>query len=279
MTLGWPIIKACVLRWKTPTSRAKQPLQIGGSNHFAQLFGIMDGHGGKQAANRVKAQFSKKLQQSVKKLESSNPEWTEEELIWNALKMTFVSLSDAYKGQDGTTASIVMILKNKLWSANVGDSRAFINDGKNNIIPLTEDMKPAKPDMPRDTFMTQESPGRSKYHTHYTQRILNRHGSIRWWGVPRIDGNLAVGGSIGDYGIQGISSRPTITRIDLATLSPDSYLCIGCDGVFDVASTRQISQILKKTSNRGCCNAAKAIVASARQAGSNDNISALVLSL
>ncbi len=253
-------------------------IRIGGSAHYAQFFGIMDGHGGKKAADWIKATCAKQFQECVQKLETENPSWTEEEVIWNALKMTFVTLSESYQGFDGTTASIVIILKNRLWSANAGDTRALISNGEK-IIPLTEDMKPAQSNMPHDLLITQKSPGHPKYHSHYTQRILNRHGSVMWYGAPRINGNLAVGGSIGDHGIDGISARPAITCIDLNTLPPNSYLCIGCDGVFDVASTRQISETLIKFSHRGCPAAAQSIVASAYQAGSGDNISAMVVNL
>jgi|GEM_PF-2438958 len=270
-------------RGKRPTMEdshlaCEASIRIGGSTHCAQFFGIMDGHGGKNAADWVKAKCVKQFQQCVQKLETENPSWTEEEVIWNALKMTFVALSESYKGFDGTTASIVMILKNRLWSANAGDTRALISNGEKTI-PLTEDMKPAQLNMPQNLLITQKSPGPSKYHSHYTQRILNRHGSVMWYGAPRINGNLAVGGSIGDHGIDGISARPAITCVDLKALPPNSYLCIGCDGVFDVASTRQISETLKKFSPRGCPAAAKAIVASAYQAGSDDNISAMVVNL
>ena len=46
--------------------------------------------------------------------------------IWDALKACFLILDEDYEGDDGTTATVAMILEDKIWIANVGDSRIIL---------------------------------------------------------------------------------------------------------------------------------------------------------
>jgi serine/threonine protein phosphatase PrpC len=97
-----------------------------------QVFGICDGHGGRQAANHVCRNVYFSISQSNRKLEK-NYHNTPKEIIWNALKLTYVALHESFDENDsGTTATISVICDNMLWIANAGDSRAFLNckDGR-----------------------------------------------------------------------------------------------------------------------------------------------------
>ena len=98
------------------------------------------------------------------------------------------------------------------------------------------------------------------------------------YGVPRINGNLAVGRAIGDASVgKGMNARPKITRVYLSTISPESQLFLACDGVFDVASTRQVGTALRENRGISAKKLARNIVYSAYQAGSGDNLSAMVI--
>jgi serine/threonine protein phosphatase PrpC len=253
------------------------PLQIQGRTIETQIFAILDGHNGKDAALMVRARFQHELQNQILSLEKTQPEWTQDQIIWNALKLAFVSLSDQYHGYAGTTASIVLIVDGQLWVANAGDSRAFMDQNKT-LIALTEDMKPAKNEMLEPITPAHPDP---IHHTHYTQRILNRGGSVIKAVIPRVEGNLAVAGSIGDHDEKSISARPAITRFSLTGLPRNTFLYLGCDGVFDVASSRQIAKLGRnlEAKRKSCKEMAEAIVTSAFISGSTDNISAMAVRL
>ncbi len=226
------------------------------------IFGIFDGHGGKSAATFVMSSLKDALK---KNLEKFNPNGFTDEGIWNALKMTFVDLNHDYDGDAGTTATVSIILNGKLWTANVGDSRAIlVRNGE--TTQLTED---AKPDDNR-----------------YKKGIMDRGGYVTLLDTYRVNGNLAVARSVGDHKLNGaVSARPKITAIPVADIPPGSFLCIGCDGLFDVASSRQVGRYLwRNREDQGGIPAnpnylADILVDNAYKGGSMDNISAMVVRL
>ena len=241
---------------------AEITVSIGSVSHAAQVFGVFDGHGGDLASAFVKQNLAAVLRSQLEK------HGLTEEGIWNALKMTFVILHDAFSpcGKQaeilGTTAVVALVLDGKLWIANVGDSRAVL-DSNGKFMQLSEDMKPG-----------------TLYHpSRVTQRIVNRGGLPIPGFPPRVNGTLAVGGAIGDHNVTGISPRPAITCTPLSSLSTQSRLVLACDGIFDVASTRQVLQGVYQHRNRTCGKLAQAIVVSAFKSGSMDNLSALVVRL
>lgn len=234
----------------------------GGKEYPVQLFGIFDGHGGPEASLYMEQSLQKEL---IRTLQEFHPNGNlSDQNIWNALKLTFVRLSDRFKQlqqNSGTTATVVMILDGKLWTANVGDSRTILENKSQEIWQLSEDAKPSDP--------------------RYRRGIEKRGGFVDVEGdAPRINGILAVGRAIGDASVgPGVSSRPKITQINLSQIHPGSHLVLACDGVYDVASTRQVGNAVSK---RGLfephpLTIAKNLVFSSYQAGSQDNLSALIV--
>ncbi len=193
-------------------------LFIGGQIYLGKVFGIFDGHAGKEAACFLRDHLREKL---IEKLEAFNPVQLTDEGIWNALKMTFVELNEQFTGTGGSTATVAMILDEKLWTANVGDSRTILQNG-DQVFQLSEDAKP----------------GYSDYHTRYTQGIINRNGFAD---ADRVNGRVAMARAVGDHNIgSGLSARPKITQISLANILPESHLILGSDGIYDGASTKQV---------------------------------------
>ena len=229
-------------------------LKVGGEVYPVSLFGVFDGHGGGQASAYVRDNLQKKL---VEMLIRFCPNELTNEGIWNALKLTFVGLNkDLAHPRAGTTATVSMILDGKLWTANVGDSRTILDDATQ----LSED---AKPNDPR-----------------YRGGITNRGGMVF---RDRVNGQLAVARAIGDHSLkdqddQGfvVSARPKITMIPLSEIEAGTHLILACDGIYDVASTRQVSTAVREDRDTSAVELAKNIVYSAYQAGSTDNLSALV---
>lgn len=239
-------------------------ITIQGKIFPVQLFGIFDGHGGPKAARYVRDNLKQKLQEALIEF---NPNGLTEAGVARALKIAPVRVSDDFRlryGQvasdQGTTATIAMVLDNELWTANVGDARTVL-DNNGTPVQLTED---AKPDDQR-----------------YKKEIEKRGGKvINFFGVHRVNGNLAVARAIGDYELGGvISARPKITKLPMSQIQPGSHLVLCCDGVYDVSRTVDIVGAIHANNTRSAGTLAKNIIYSAYQAGSTDNLSALVIKI
>jgi len=177
--------------------------------------------------------------------------------IWNGLKQTFVKLNQQFKQMilsgSGTTAVIAMIIDGKIWVANLGDSRAVLSNG-GSPIQLSEDAKP-------------RSEG-------YQNSIVKRGGFVS---NSRVGGILSVARTIGDPLVQGVSARPKITNYRLSDIRDESHQILACDGVYDVASTRQVVDKVYRNRNESAEELVKMIVRTAYSAMSSDNLSALIV--
>lgn len=237
-------------------------LMLRGRRYPVQLFGIFDGHGGPMASRFVRDRLQQKLQETLVEF---NQNGLSEAGIWRALKMTCVRLNRDFKnlfGADannqGTTATIAMILDNHLWTANVGDSRTVL-DNNGTPVQLSHD---AKPDDER-----------------YRKGIEHRGGEVVHFDVPRVNGDLAVARAIGDHRLNGaISARPKITEIPMSEIR-DGHLILCCDGIYDVSRTVDVVAAVHANRAFSPETLAKNIIYSAYQAGSGDNLSALVVKI
>jgi protein phosphatase 1L len=234
----------------------------GGKVYPVELFGIFDGHGGSEAALYMTKYLQVEL---TRMLQQFHPDGNlTDQGIWNALKLTFVHLSDRFKKLDpnsGTTATVVLMLDGTLWTANVGDSRTILVDSSSGTAQLSEDAKPSDP--------------------RYQKGIEKRGGVIDFNQIPpRINGSLAVARAIGDANVgPGVSSRPKITKMLLSQIHSGSHLVLTCDGIYDVASTRQVGRAVRVQGalKKNPLSIARDLVFSAYRAGSEDNLSALVV--
>ncbi len=222
-------------------------LLVEGKTYPVRLFGIFDGHGGSAASQFVKSNLERVLSQTLNETCAST---LTDEAVWNALKLAFVCLDKEFGTRvSGTTATVAMILDNKLWVANTGDSRTILDNG----LQLSEDAKPTD----------------IRY-----RRGIEKRGCFVAFG--RINARLAVARAIGDNLIGPINARPKITAIPLPK---DTHLILACDGIYDVASTRQIAAAVQASGHLSPQEIAASLVYSAYQAGSTDNLSALVVRL
>lgn len=228
-------------------------LNIQGKVYPVQLFGIFDGHGDRTASDFVSAQLKRELQRTLREFST---EGFSDAIIWNALKITCAKLNAKYQGRGGTTATFAMILNNKLWTANVGDARTIVDNG----VQLTLDAKPSDP---------------------YFQKGIRNMGGIviNVQGVDRVGGRIAVARAIGDHEVKGMIARSKIIGRPLSEFPKGSHLILTCDGIFDVASTRQVAQAVRTNRHQSAKDLARNIVYSAFAANSTDNLSALVVKL
>lgn len=225
------------------------------------LFGVFDGHCGKEASIFVKEHMEEYLKNA---LEKHNQETLTEKGVFDALKAAFKKLhDDLNETRAGTTATISLILNDTIWVANAGDSRTIlVKEGQ--IIQASED---AKPSMPR------------------YQKTIEKLGGRVFCG--RIEGSLGVARAIGDKSckrtISGqclVSPSPKITSYPLKDFQK-GYLVLACDGLFDVATTHQVGLAVLEMakSNESAGSMSKRLVYSAIRFGSEDNVTALVVKL
>jgi serine/threonine protein phosphatase PrpC len=218
------------------------------------LFGVFDGHGGKEVAEYVSRHFCAELLRSPAYRQGN---------FEQALKDTFLRMDDLLKTPDGLkeviriskdlpdnypveadsslmvagcTAVVALIRGETIYVANAGDSRCILSrEGR--AIELSQDHKP-------------ELPGEH-------DRIIKAGGMVE---DGRVMGNLNLSRSIGDLeykktpGIpqkdQMITAYPEI-KIDQLT-ARDEFIVLACDGVWDMLTSQEcvnfIGQRLKSKS-------------------------------
>lgn len=136
----------------------------------------------------------------------------------------------------GTTGVMGVIKKNKLYVANVGDSRAVLGrigpNGSLQAVDLSFDQKPDRPDE--------------------HARIIRYGGRVFEWGVPRVwqrdvdMPGLAMARSFGDLAAEavGVFAEPEITVTELT--KDDKFLIFATDGVWEFMSSSDVIKIIGK---------------------------------
>ena len=134
----------------------------------------------------------------------------------------------------GSTATTVLLLGNRLFCANVGDSRVLISrNGK--PVSLTIDQKPSRPDEAKrirdaggfvinNRVMGELAVSRAFGDADFKRSIS---AALQEEGVPLPTGAIGT-----DYDQPLITAMP---EIQMLTIEPtDDFLVLGCDGLFDV---------------------------------------------
>ncbi|KAK7278994.1 hypothetical protein RJT34_24035 [Clitoria ternatea] len=226
-------------------------------------FGIFDGHRGAAAA-----EFSSRAVPAV--LQSlgfmASPA--------NALVEAFLRTDEAFRKEldsyrksnrcmqkdwhPGCTAIAALIVRNKLFVANIGDCRAILCRA-GNPIALSKD---------HVASCLEER-----------ERVIRQGGHVHWqvdtWriGLP----GLQVTRSIGDSDLKpAVTAEPEITESTLC--AEDEFLVMASDGLWDVISSGEVINIIKDTVKEpGMCS--KRLATEAVERGSKDNITVIVVFL
>lgn len=255
-------------------------IKIGERVEKVQLFGVFDGHNGKAAAKHSKDNLERKLKE---KLKECNADELTDAGIEKALKQAVLELDQEFKlsyGEDpsGTTATIAMILGDKLWVANVGDSRATLIDPSSQTVNgLTEDAKVC------------EAAKNSGHPLHkYFEEVEERKGTIQGelivksWDSPQ---KVPAARSIGDVGF-GTRAWADVTAVPLKQIQNNSFLVLTTQrihrkGGHTIAGSKQIGEAI--LGRKGCFvkTLAKDIVYSSFRNGPEQerNLSAMVIKL
>ena len=164
---------ACSMQgWRTGMEDAhiSESIALPG-NQTGMLFGVFDGHGGKEVAMFTQKHYKNKLM--------GDPEFKNKNYE-QALRNSFLSHDADVKKEDyaydtGTTSCVVLITPDKYYCANAGDSRGILNRG-GKVVELSFDHKPDN--------------------TEEVRRIEKANHMVE---DSRVDGNLALSRAFGDY--------------------------------------------------------------------------------
>eukprot|EP01062_Namystynia_karyoxenos_P068664 TRINITY_DN6358_c0_g1_i1.p1 TRINITY_DN6358_c0_g1~~TRINITY_DN6358_c0_g1_i1.p1 ORF type:complete len:472 (+),score=82.45 TRINITY_DN6358_c0_g1_i1:82-1416(+) len=230
-----------------------------GTLQHTHFFCVADGHSGRAVADHV----AELLPAAVAKRLSGGASPPA------ALSEAFVSVDrDVYRkmrGRDGGAAAVVALFcGTTLWVAWVGDCRAVLCE-RGSAVSLTSDHRPCD--------------------RHEQKRVEAAGGFIAF---GRVGGCLAVTRAFGDYELKGgervlsqamlpVSNVPQISRFELTSHS--EFLLLACDGVFDVMENADAASICREQRQRGPQRMAQAVVKSALERGTMDNVTALVVTL
>ncbi|KAG5897147.1 hypothetical protein JTB14_020876 [Gonioctena quinquepunctata] len=135
----------------------------------------------------------------------------------------------------GSTAITILVKDNKLYCANVGDSRAVVSiNGKAEA--LSEDHKPSNP-------------------VEY-ERITAAGG---WVDCNRVNGNLALSRALGDFAFKRSADKGPEQQI--VTAYPDivertidlnwEFIVLACDGIWDVMNIKEVVDYVRENMANG----------------------------
>jgi len=190
------------------------------------FFGVFDGHGGTKSSKYV----AQRLFETLKVQEEFGKDWNA------ALRNSFLQL-DTDMSKDpvvddfsGSTSVTTLLVGNKIFCANAGDSRALMCV-KGQPVPLSYDHKPQNKDE--------------------RARIVKAKGSVNY---GRVNGNLALSRAFGDFAYkantelsqteQMVIAEPDIICMDIS--DDTEFIFLACDGIWDVKSNAQVVGFIRE---------------------------------
>lgn len=166
---------------------------------------------------------------------------------------------------DGSTCIAAVVLKNKLFVANAGDSRAVcgMNDGSTKAMSWDQTCDRADE----------------------AERVRNAGGVVRRaGGVARINGELVPSRAFGDPEYkEGTAPHPVTASPEISVLdmdaTPPKFAVLACDGLWDVCSNETAVTLVNRYLERGATpqKISKALVDYALREGSTDNVTVQIL--
>ncbi|EDO44137.1 predicted protein, partial [Nematostella vectensis] len=236
--------------------------------HFNSLFGlpkdspnyayfaVFDGHGGIDAATFAATHLHCFLAQNEHLIK--DPGLALHETFQNT-DCSFGARAISEGLRSGCTAVSILITNEALYLAWLGDSQAILcKDGE-----FIELMQPHKPERQDEK-----------------DRIEGLGGCVVWFGAWRVNGSLSVSRAIGDAEHKPfISGEPDVAEYALD--GEQEFVILACDGLWDTVKPEQAIKLVKEhiASGNDRCDVAKVLVDEAKQEGSSDNISVLVVFL
>ncbi|KAL9260713.1 putative protein phosphatase 2C 11 [Drosera capensis] len=219
------------------------------NGQMVAFFGVFDGHGGFRTAEYLKNNLFNNLCRHPNFIKDTKS------AIIEAFIQTDADYLKEEKGQQkdaGSTASTTSLVGDRLFVANVGDSRV-VASREGSAVPLSVDHKPDRSDE--------------------RKRIEEAGGFIIWAGTWRVGGVLAVSRAFGDKLLKPyVVAEPEIQEQDIDDVD---FIIIASDGLWNVISNKDAVNIVQKINDAEA--ATRKLTEEAYARGSSDNITCLVV--
>lgn len=258
-------------------ARVPGSMEPHGRHHH--VYGVFDGHSGEELAEFSSQHLTSTLTEAIRDVRERNARGLHthcsDKDIVHALKDTVQKLDTAArnempKSSAGTTACIVYMTPTSIITLNVGDSRAILRVGASKD---SEDVKTLN--LSRD-----HKPGDSDE----MDRIMQCGGFVtvpeRGDGVHRVMGRLSLSRALGDWDM-----RPWVSATPDVTIQPrssrDDFVVLATDGVWDVMTSAEVANALKRYFNEGKrpYQALDGLLRECRRRGSGDNITIVLVDM
>lgn len=220
-------------------------------------FAVFDGHGGVDAARYAAVHVHVNAARQPKLL--TDPAGALKEAFQHTDEM-FLLKAKRERLQSGTTGVCALVAGTTLHVAWLGDSQVILVE-QGQVVKLMEPHRPERQDE--------------------KARIEALGGFVSLMDCWRVNGTLAVSRAIGD-----VFQKPYVSgEADAASrelTGSEDYLLLACDGFFDVVSHQEVTSLvhsyLVRQQGSGL-HVAEELVAAARERGSHDNITVMVVFL
>lgn len=222
------------------------------------MAGVFDGHGGSQVARALASELGKFLSKELNaKLTSDRPS-----AVSNVLVQAIVQFDENLRDRKliaGSTLTMVLVTRNYIYSANVGDSRIVVFTPKGRLLLETKDHKPSDPD---EKNRIEAAGGRV----------------VDIFGVPRVNGNLSLSRAIGDFSqedkpLGGQYSISNIADVLYIERTEPVFILLACDGVWDVLNTEEVVSLAIGSDADWCKN----IIDLSLARNTRDNLTVMLL--
>eukprot|EP00123_Amoebidium_parasiticum_P009158 comp19288_c0_seq1/m.22120 comp19288_c0_seq1/g.22120 ORF comp19288_c0_seq1/g.22120 comp19288_c0_seq1/m.22120 type:complete len:507 (-) comp19288_c0_seq1:940-2460(-) len=222
---------------------------------YQAFFAVYDGHGGVEAAEYTRIHLHANIVRSeyfktdIEKAMKEGFSKTDRDFLARAERDNVAS---------GCTCIVSIVRGDRLHTAWLGDSQAMLcRRGE----PVSGMCQPHKPDREDEKA-----------------RIEGLGGVVVWHGAWRVNGVLSVARAIGDRQLK----KYVVSDCDYSSTelgNGESFLCLACDGLWDVMEPRNVIDFVDKHAVEGkpSSEIAKALVKHALGLGSADNISVIVV--
>lgn len=250
-------------------SKVIDPFPLNGSDRgIWGYFAVYDGHGGRQAVDYVEAKLHDVVLQELRSQSSPS---TAPAALRSSFEKVDGQLGMLGAWNNGTTATVVLTHRMPdsltVHVANVGDSRAVVSNREGGVRRVSKEHKATDPDE--------------------VKRVLDEGGSVR---RGRVGGQLSVSRALGDHHLKssGVSCIPDVMTFDGTR---ERALIVASDGLWDVVSDEDACKILDGTIDSAAIEgggpaavagriseiSAQKLVDKAKELGSTDNITVLVI--
>ncbi|XP_002732102.1 protein phosphatase 1F-like [Saccoglossus kowalevskii] len=220
-------------------------------------YAVFDGHGGVDASHYAAAHLHCHLVHH-KGFQNDDVETALKEAFKKTDHM-FVERATRERLRSGSTAVNVVIMNDVLHLAWLGDSQALL---MRNGQPV-EIMQPHKPEREDER-----------------KRIEDLGGCVVWFGAWRVNGTLSVSRAIGDADHKPyVCGDADTTSVQLQ--GDEECVILACDGLWDTMSPQKVCSTIQTYINTGSdlTTVACKLVTMAKEGGSSDNISVIVVFL